>query len=195
METKEIREAILKKARDEAERIVAEAQNRASAILEQARDQKKKLLEEEKQKRIAGARREAAKILAQSTLKERQTVLREKDDVINTIIARVRDELEKSILSAAEARILLKEIVDAFESDGEIQLFVAPRDRETILNVVRSDDALKKQVADIYEKDMLGGIIAETTDGMISIDNSFERRLEMLIPKILPEIGQTLFGS
>lgn len=195
METKEIREAILKKARDEAAQIVAEAQSRTGAMIEQARDQKKKLLEEEKEKRIAEARREAAKTLAQSTLKERQTVLREKDDIIKTIITHTRRELEKSALSPVQAALLLKEIIEAFERDGKIRLYVAPKDRETIGNVVESDNDFKEKVADINEKDMLGGIIAETTDGMISIDNSFERRLEMLIPKILPEIGHTLFGS
>lgn len=195
METKEIREAILKKARDEAAQIVAEAHSRAGAMVEQARDQKKKLLEEEKEKRIAEARREAAKILAQSTLKERQTILREKDGIIKTIIANTRRELETSTLSADQATLLIREIIEAFERDGKIRLFVASKDRETTGNVIESDDTLKEKVADIREKQMLGGIIAETTDGMISIDNSFERRLEMLIPKILPEIGHKLFGS
>ncbi len=39
----------------------------------------------------------------------------------------------------------------------------------------------------------LGGVIAENIDGKLRIDNTYETRLEMLLPKLLPEISKVLF--
>jgi vacuolar-type H+-ATPase subunit E/Vma4 len=60
---------------------------------------------------------------------------------------------------------------------------------------VEENESLKKQIAEIVEFDCLGGVMAESMDGMVSIDNTFDMRLEMLTPKILPRIGRDLFGD
>ncbi len=197
MENNEIREAILKKARDEAEQIKAEAGQKAEELIAEAKEQKKKLAEEEKERKLAEARREAARILAQADLKERQIILGEKDSIIKDILKRVREELNKSPMEPEQAEGLLDETLNAFEFEAgeKIRIFVAPKDREVVKNIVDSRDDLKNRVVEVKEKDMMGGMVAETEDGMISIDNSYERRLEMLMPKILPEIGNTLFGG
>jgi vacuolar-type H+-ATPase subunit E/Vma4 len=38
-----------------------------------------------------------------------------------------------------------------------------------------------------------GGVIAESLDGKIRLDNTYSTRLEMLRPQILAEIGKELF--
>lgn len=195
MENKEIREAILKKARDEAARIVDEAKEKGETIVAQAQERKKQLLEDEKNRVIAEAKREAAKLLAQSTLKERQTILRAKDGVMQEILERARKELERQPMDRNQIESLLNEVLEALVTDGTIRLFVAPKDSEAVREFIQTRDELKEKIVEVTEQDMMGGIIAETADGMVSIDNSFERRLAMLIPKILPEIGKKLFGG
>ena len=195
METNEIREAILKKARDEAEQMLNESRQKAAAMVEQAKEQKNRLVEDEIEKKLAEARREASRILAQSDLKERQIILGEKDSVIKDILSRIRKELRESPMEQEQVKSLLSETIDAFESDAALRLFVASKDLDIVQQTIDSQNELKNRITEIKEKDMLGGIIAETSDGMISIDNSYERRLDMLMPKILPEIGNTLFGG
>ncbi|HET58064.1 MAG TPA: hypothetical protein ENN35_06445 [Deltaproteobacteria bacterium] len=195
MENKEIREAILKKARDEAARIVDEAKEKGGTVVAQAQERKNQLLEDEKNRIIAEAKREAAKLLAQSTLKERQTILRAKDGVMQEILERARKELERQPMDRNQIEPLLNEALEALVTDGTVRLFVAPKDSEAVREFIQTRDELKEKIVEVKEQDMMGGIIAETADGMISIDNSFERRLAMLIPKILPEIGKKLFGG
>ncbi|GAI43759.1 unnamed protein product [marine sediment metagenome] len=51
------------------------------------------------------------------------------------------------------------------------------------------------KIMEIKEFDCAGGVIAENIDGKVSIDNTYETRLEMLLPQIVPEISRELFGS
>jgi vacuolar-type H+-ATPase subunit E/Vma4 len=46
---------------------------------------------------------------------------------------------------------------------------------------------------EIKEFDCTGGVIAESIEGKFSLDNTYDTRLEMLLPRILPEISQELF--
>jgi vacuolar-type H+-ATPase subunit E/Vma4 len=41
----------------------------------------------------------------------------------------------------------------------------------------------------------LGGVIAEDVEGKLRIDNTYETRLEMLLPKLLPKISKELFEA
>jgi len=195
METNNIREAILKKAKGEADQILADAERKVQDMIAQSNEQKKQLFEDEKKKIIINAQRESAKILAQASLKERQTILIEKDAVIKDILAQVKEKLVGSAMETETIGTLLKEALDALETTDKIRLLVAPKDVASVQAFVEGHDALKEQIAEVKEKELLGGVMAETLDGMISIDNTYTMRLDMLIPKILPEIGKTLFGS
>lgn len=195
METDKIRAAILEKAQGEAEEIIASARVKAEELITNGKEQKKKRFEEEKNRVISEARREASRILAQSSLKARQAILKEKDDVINEIIARVKEDLAGKAMDESVLIHLIGETVQAFETENKLRLLVSPKDIVVARKVVEENESLKEQIAEIVEFDCLGGVMAESMDGMVSIDNTFDMRLEMLTPKILPRIGRDLFGD
>ena len=195
METGKIREAILKKAQEEADAIVKEAEAKAREMKAQAERQRNVRFEEQKKKIISDAHRRASRTIAQASLTARKTILRAKDDIIKKILARTREELSKEITRKESFVHLIEETVAAFETDEKVNLLVAPRDIETIREIVGETDSLKEKINEIGEINCLGGIMAESTDGMVSIDNTFDMRLDMLLPKMLPEIGRILFGS
>jgi V/A-type H+-transporting ATPase subunit E len=195
METDKIRAAILEKAHKEAEEIVANAKTKAKDLMAHAKQQKEQRFEEEKKRIISEAQREASRILAQSSLKARQEILKEQDAVINEIIAKTKENLAEKTAEAKAFAILIREAVDAFESKEKLRLFVSPRDVAIVRKVVEGDDGLKEQIAEVAERDCLGGVIAESMDGMVCIDNTFDVRLGMLTPKIMPELGSKLFGE
>ncbi|MCK9275717.1 MAG: V-type ATP synthase subunit E [Syntrophales bacterium] len=195
METDDIRNAILKKAKGEADQIIAEAESKIHAMISQAKEQKRQLFEEEKKKKLENAQRESARILAQAALQERQTILREKDSILREILNEVRNKLAASQMDNGNIELLLKETLLAFETKDKIRVLVAPKDLESVQSFIAQDATFKEQIVEVKEKSILGGVMAETLDGMISIDNTFDMRLDMLIPKIMPEIGKTLFGS
>ena len=195
METDKIRAAILEKAQGEAEEIIANARAKAGELVANAKEQKEKRFEEEKKRIISEAQREASRVLAQSSLKARQEVLREKDAVINEIITRVKEDLLRKATDEGVLIHLISETVKAFETGNKLRLFVSPRDIAVVRKIVEGNDSLKEQMAEISEFDCLGGVMAESMDGMVSIDNTFDIRLEMLTPKILPRLGRELFGD
>ena len=195
METDKIREAILNKAREEAQKIVSDAEEKAREMLAQAESQKDKRYEEEKKKIIAEARRESSKTLAQASLKARQQILKVKDGVVTKVFSNVKDTLSKEINDKSIFTRLITETIDAFESEDKLRILAAPRDLKIVEEVLGEHNNLKERVAEVKELECLGGIMGETLNGMVSIDNTFDMRIEMLVPKILPEIGKRLFGS
>jgi len=196
METEKIREAILEKAQNEAQEILREAESNAQDIIEKAKRKNEERREEERKRIIADARRESSKITAQASLKAQQIVLKEKDSIIKELLDDVRKRLEKDKPAPEEMMKLISEIVDAFESDEEIRLYVAKRDLTDTEALVEKDATLKGRISEIVEgTQSVGGVVAESQDGKISMDNSFEMRLSMLVPKVLPDIGRKLFGA
>lgn len=195
METDKIRNAILKKAKSEADQIIADARTRATEMIDKAKEQRRYRFEDEKKKSISEARREASKLVAQSSLKSRQDILREKDAILNTIIEKVKDELSRTAMDKESFFSLIRETVEAFETDEQVVIFVSPKDLTTVRRFIEEDSDLKGKISDVKELDCLGGILAQTMDGMVNIDNTYDTRLEMLMPKILPEVGKNLFGA
>ncbi len=195
MKTDTIRTAVLEKAQVEADEITANARLKAEEMITRAKEQKKKQSEEEKNRIIAAGGREASRILAQSSLTARREVLREKDAIINDIITRVKNDLRGTSMDEATITRLIDETMDAFETEGNLRLLVSPRDSSAVRTVVEKNPGMKERITEIVECECLGGVMAESIDGMVSIDNTFDMRLDMLIPKILPRIGRELFGD
>jgi len=195
METEKIRDAVLEKAKSDADKVIADAEERAREIEKKAKDQQRNRFEDEKKKIIADARREAAKITAQASLRARQGVLKEKDTILTMIVNRVKTELSDAVMGSDLFVSLVRETIDALETDKPLIIYVSPREATAVREYVDNDSDLKTKIAAVKEHECLGGVMVETDDGMVSIDNTFDMRLEMLMPKILPEIGRRLFGD
>jgi len=194
METEKIRKAILDKAKEEADKILSDAEIKAKEVIKKVEEQKELKFEEEKKKAISEAYRDASKILAQASLKYRQVRLKEKDAVINEIIKRAKDELSQDIKDKELFVRLIQETIDALKTEDKVRLLVSPKDLNIVREVIGKNSELKEKITEVNEIDCMGGILMESVNGMVSINNTFDTRLEMLMPKILPEIGKKLFG-
>lgn len=187
-----ISEAILDKVRAEAETIIKEAESRAEKEIEQAKKQQAARLEEEKGKMLQEARGEATRIEAQASVKARQELSRAKADVIQEIISGVKKALSGT---ASDKSLLIGLIKEATDTLGinKGRVYVSPEDVSAVKKLLEKDRELASKIVEIKEHDSTGGIIVEDIDGRIRIDNTYETRLEMLLPRLLPEIGKELF--
>jgi len=187
-----ISEAILDKVRIEAQDIVKEAEEKARGRVEKAKKQQEAKLEEEKGKLIEEAKEEAIRILAQSSITARQELLLAKTRIIDEIISRVKKTL--SGISSDESSLLdlIKEAINALDID-KARIYVSPKDVSIVQKLVAGDKKLADRISEIRELDGTGGVIVEDIDGKIRIDNTYDTRLEMLLPRLLPEIGKELF--
>ena len=189
-----IGEAILDKVKAEAKAIVKEADGKARQEIEQAKKQQIVRLEEEKGRMLRQAGEEATRIAAQATVQARQELSRAKADVINEIISRVRKELATASSSEGSLRGLLKEAAAPLGA-GKGRAYLSAKDVGEVKKLLAKDKELAARIAEVKEYDCSGGVIVEDIDGKIRIDDTYETRLEMLLPRLLPEIGRELFSD
>lgn len=189
-----ISRAILDKVKADAEQIVKEAEEKAWQELEKAEKQRETKFKEEKRKIIEEAERQASRILAQSSIKARQELSRAKTEIIDGIVSRVRNTLPAISSDEGSLLNLIKEAVEELGAD-EVRVYVSRKNISAVRKLVKGDKGLASKIMEIKEFDCAGGIIAENIDGKVSIDNTYETRLEMLLPQIVPEISRELFGN
>jgi len=187
-----ISEAILDKVRVEAQDIIKEAEGKARERVEKAKRQQEAKLEEEKGKLIEEAKEEATRILAQSSITARQELLLARTRIIDEIISRVKKTLSEISSDESSPLNLIKEAINTLDVD-KARIYVSPKDVSSVRKSLKGDKKLADRITEIREFDGTGGVIAEDIDGKIRIDNTYDTRLEMLLPKLLPEIGKELF--
>jgi vacuolar-type H+-ATPase subunit E/Vma4 len=187
-----ISEAILRKVTIEAQEIATEAEEKARERIDRAKEQQVGKLEEEKAKLIGEAREEATRILAQSAITARQELLLAKTSIIDAIINNVKKTFSEISSNESSPLDLIKESIDALDVD-KARIYLPPKDKSIVEKLIARDKKLAARITEIKEFNSSGGVIAEDIDGKIRIDNTFDTRLEMLLPKLLPEIGKELF--
>ena len=187
-----IRDAIISKVESEARDITDEARKKAQEEVETARRQRRARFEEERARIIADVKEEAARTLAQSSINARQKLSSTKADVIAEIVDGARSELSR--LSGDEKHLLglIKEAAEGL-GGARGRLHVASRDVDTVKQLLTDHSDLSDRIIEVNETDCLGGVIAEDSEGKLRIDNTYETRLEMLLPRLLPEINRQLF--
>jgi vacuolar-type H+-ATPase subunit E/Vma4 len=187
-----IGEAILDKVRAEADDIIKDARSKAKQEIEGAKRQQGARLEEEKARMLQGAREEATRVEAQALVQVRQELSRAKAEVINEVISRAKGELAGISSDKSSLTNLIREAIDTLEV-AKCRLYVAPKDVTAVRKLVEKDKGLAAKVVEIKEHHASGGVIVEDIDGKVRIDNTYETRLEMLLPRLLPEVGKELF--
>ncbi len=187
-----ISEAILGKVKTEAQDIIEEAKEKARERIDRAKEQQEAKLEEEKGKLIEEAKEEATRILAQSSITARQELLLAKTRIIDEIISRVKKTFSEISSNESSPLDLIKEAINALDMD-KARIYVPPKDVSIVQKLIAGDKKLVDRITEIKEFSSSGGVIAEDIDGKVRIDNTYDTRLEMLLPKLLPEIGKELF--
>jgi len=195
METPKMREAILSKARQDAQAVIHDAQTKAAEMVRKADEQWRQRFEAEKQRLLSESRREAARIIAQADLKARQELLKEKDAIIREMVERIKQRLTGNTTETKTLKHLIDEAVGAFQSDQPLKIMVSGKDIGRVKEIVARSPELKGRITDVGETPCMGGVVCESVDGMVSVDNTFDTRLKMLIPKVMPEVGKMLFGD
>ena len=187
-----ISEAILDKVKAEAQKIIKEAEEKAREEIEKAKRQRETKLEEEKRKMLWETEEEAARIVAQASIKARQKLLRGKVDIITEVIGRMKQSLSRI---SSDKSCFLNLINEAMDGLGSVKgrVYVSHKDVSAVKELLEEDKELASRIIEVKECDCTGGVIAEDVEGKLRIDNTYETRLEMLLPEVLPEISKRLF--
>lgn len=187
-------EAVVSKVKLDAQSIIKEAEEKAKEEIEKAKKQKEVRLEQEKTRTLGEAEEEAARILAQASIKARQQISRAKADAIAKIIDSARKELAQ--ISGDESNLLnlAKEAMNGLGVDKG-RVYVSQKDLDAAKKVFEADKEFSSRILEVKEASFMGGVIAEDAEGKLRMNNTYETRLETLLPKLLPEISKKLFET
>jgi vacuolar-type H+-ATPase subunit E/Vma4 len=189
-----LNQAILSKVKAEAQSIMQDAEKKAQLELEKARKQKDARLAEERGRMLGQAEEEAARVLAQASIKARQQLSSAKAKAIATIIDGARRELSQTSSDENHLLNLIREAINGLDADKG-RIYLSPKDVGTTRKLLEADSALSSKILEVRESNFTGGVIAEDVEGKLRIDNTYETRLETLLPKLLPEISKKLFEA
>jgi vacuolar-type H+-ATPase subunit E/Vma4 len=189
-----ISEAVVSKVKVDAQNTIREAEEKAQEEIEKAKRQKEVRLEEEKGRMLGEAEEEAARILAQASIKARQQLSSAKADAIAKITDGARKELSRISSDESYLLNLVREAMEGLGAD-KARIYVSPKDVSTVKKYLEADKELSGKILEVKESNCLGGVIAEDVEGKLRIDNTYETRLEMLLPKLLPKISEELFKA
>jgi len=189
-----ISEAVIAKVKLDAENLIKEAEEKAREEIERARIQRETRLEEERGKALKEAEEEAARILAQASIRARQQLSSAKADAVAKIIDGTRKKLSEISSDRNHFLSLIREAIQGLGVD-RARIYVSPKDINSAREFLETDKELSARIVEVREANCLGGVIVEDVEGKLRIDNTYETRLEMLLPKLLPEISKELFAT
>jgi len=189
-----ISEAVVGKVKLDAQKIIKEAEEKAQEEIEKAKRQREVRFEEERGRMLGGAEEEVARISAQASIKARQKLSSAKADAIAKIIDGARKELPQISSDESYFLNLIREAMEGLGADKG-RIYVSPKDVSAVKKFLKADKELSGKIVEVRESDCLGGVIAEDVEGKLRIDNTYETRLEMLLPKLLPKISKELFEA
>ena len=194
MTMEKLSEAVLDKVKAEAAEIISQAESTAEERLAKAREQQNARYEEEKARITEEAESEVSRIRAQTSISVRLEILRAKNEVIEKIVSGIKKRLADLPDNNELTVNLITEGVQVIGTN-EVIVYVSPGHIDSVKNLVQKDRTLSSVVKDYKETRCSGGAVIEDLAGTLSIDNTFETRIEMLLPQMLPEISKELFGQ
>ena len=189
-----ISEAVVGKVTLDAEKTIKEAQEKALEEIEKAKEQRVVRFQEERGRMLGEAEEEVARILAQASIKARQQLSSAKSDAISKIVDGARQELSQVSIDDTHFLSLIREAVEGLGVD-KARIYVSPKDVSNVKKFLEADKELSGKITEVMEYNCLGGVIAEDIEGKLRIDNTYETRLEMLLPQLLPKISEELFKA
>ncbi|KUH32315.1 ATP synthase subunit E [Thermococcus celericrescens] len=182
---------ILKQAQEEAEKIKAEARKRAEARADWILRKAKTQAEIERQRIVANAR-----------LEVRKKRLQVQEELIQEVITALRERLAE--LPDEEYFPMLVDLaVQAVGELGSESVVVRSNERTLKLLSERADEfrkALGERLGREIEVSLgepvgtIGGLVVETPDGAVRVNNTFEARIERFEGELRAEIAKALFG-
>ncbi len=176
----ELKREILAQAQSDADRVVKQAREEADAILAAARaeaEAKRQAAEDETRRVMEMLEKRE---LAATALESKKLLMSAKKQVLDEVFERAKQSLAK--LGAAERKAIVQSLVKRASEEIAIEtVYASARDKE-LLSGYKTADA-----------PIMGGIIAESKDGTVRADYSFETLLGELRDRSLEELGRIVF--
>lgn len=182
---------IINEAKEEAEKLKEEARKRAEAKVEWILRKAKTQAEIEKQRIIANAK-----------LEVRKKKLAAQEELIRKVLESLKERLA-SLPEDEYFPMVVELTANAVEELGVDRVVLRSNDRTLKLIVERLSE-FKEKLREALGKDVevivgepiqtIGGVLVESPDGTVRVDNTFESRIARFESELRATIAKALFG-
>ncbi len=178
-------------ARARAEEIVEEAETEKEERLEEARKKAEKVKQEARENAEKEAEALREQEISSAKLESRKMKSREERDLLADLRRDVREELAQLEEGREDmTRPLLETSVEELDED-EGTVYCAEGDEELVQGLVDEYEGLEFGGT----TDVLGGVVVESSDGRIRVDNSFDSVLNTVWNNSMREVSNRLLGE
>jgi len=182
---------ILSEAREEAEKLKEEARKRAEAKAEWILRKAKTQAEIERQRIIANAK-----------LEVRKRKLAVQEELIRRVIEALKERLGN--LPEDEYFPILVELTAKAVGELGVDKVVVRSNERTLKLIVERLSEFRGRLREALGRDVdvtigepiqtIGGVLVESSDGSVRVDNTFEARIERFESELRATIAKALFG-
>lgn len=192
-------EEIVNDVKSSVERTLSQAEERSIGVLSEARERARAIYEERLSAAKSRAEIEYRKIVSSAEVEAKMSLLRAKDEIVRQVFdvalqklreyAKTEDYYERCLPR------LISEGAKCLKSD-EVVAYLNKKDRRRLgkgaLEQLSKDVGVKVRVSD-KAISCVGGVVVERADGKASYDNTFEKILRELEPKLRVKLADMLF--
>lgn len=179
-EAQERREEILAEAEADAEAIIEEAEADAETTVAQAEAEVEEEIAQERDQALSSANLEAKQRRLEARRDGLATVRSEVESAIADIDGEQRAELTRALLDAAATE---------FEDDVAVRVYGRAADESLLEDILREYDGWEYA----GERECLGGVIVESDESRVRVDNTFDSVLEEVWEDELKTVSSILF--
>tara|TARA_Y100000310_G_C20689121_1_gene821030 strand:- start:2166 stop:2720 length:555 start_codon:yes stop_codon:yes gene_type:complete len=164
-------EGMLKKSKEEAEKTLAETNKDLKKHEENSRLNAEKMIQTAERKELAAGEFEGKKSL-----------LDKKKEIIDLVVDEAKKELQKQKTSQKKA--LLQKLLKQAKKEIKVKRVIVD---------IKDKSLIKEKGVKVTTETLSGGLIAETDDGKIIVDMSFDTLLQQAKEENLQELSEVLF--
>ena len=191
MSLETVAEDIRDEARARAEEIRSDADERAEEIIEAAEADAEEIREERQAEVEREIDQEREQKLSSAKLEAKQERLEARRDVLEDVRGSVEEKIASLSGDRREAltRTLLESASEEFDDDATVEVYGRADDADLLESIVADYDGY--EVAGEY--DCLGGVVVESEQSRISVNNTFDSVLDEVWENNLRDISSRLF--
>jgi vacuolar-type H+-ATPase subunit E/Vma4 len=195
---------IISRAGDKAKTFTQKAKEQEAEILAKAKERAEKKKQELIERQSKNIHEKTEQELAAINLETRRAILYQKEEYIQEIFKKARQKLVSFTKKKDYQAVLRDFIVQGAKAIGGGKLIIQARkeDQKLLKDLSKFEKAIKKEINSSFSLAVedkpikaMGGIIIKTHDGAITIDNTFDARLEEKYQKIRFEVAKILFNQ
>lgn len=196
MSLERLKEGLRRRAEEKAVKIIQEAEERARKILEEAKREYEERLRKTREDAINRLRSELSKKLVEESMKLGIELVNLKNRMLNEILNEVKSRISKLPEDVREKSLtnLFNEALESGVFGKAIRIKVVSRDKQLMKKILNSRK-ISKEIIEIQTLDdhYIGGVIIESEDGNISIDNTYLTRLERVAQLLIKKLNEEIF--